>query len=279
MQQDRPLSERDGYERRTDVAQTMEASFSAVSWSAIIAGALAATAITMILMALGSGIGLASMSPWTRGDISPRTVTFMTALWLVIVQAISAAVGGYMTGRLRTKWVTVHAREVFFRDSAHGFLSWALALVLTMLFLGMALAPAMSGGGQALGSMMDSGMPTNGPLSSSFDALFQSERGNGGGDQTTQAEAMRLLGKGVMQGDLTESERARLSQLVAQRTGLSLAEADRRVTDVMAQGKAAADTARRAGMRLAFFSFVAMLIGALMASSAAARGGRRRDQF
>lgn len=275
--QDRPLSDRDVYERRSDVAQTMEATFSAVSWSAIIAGALAATAITMILMALGSGIGLASMTPWSRNDVSPRTVTFMTAVWLIIVQAVAAAVGGYMTGRLRTKWVTVHAREVFFRDSAHGFLSWALSLVLTMFFLGMAFAPNLTGSGQALmGPMTDGGPGATSPMPSSFDALFQG--GNGGSDPAAQSEAMRLLGKGVL-GDLTDTERARLTQLVAQRTGMSQTEADRRVTDVLAQGKSAADAARRAGMRLAFFSFVAMLIGALMASSAAARGGRRRDQF
>src|SRR6185437_6438818 len=93
-----------------------ESAISATSWSAIFAGATAAGATTLVLVALGSGFGLASVSPWPRSGASATTFTVMTAIWLIVVQWLSAAIGGYITGRLRTKWVGTHTDEVFFRD-------------------------------------------------------------------------------------------------------------------------------------------------------------------
>ena len=103
---------------------------SAVSWPAIIAGAVVAAATSVLLLALGSGFGLASVSPWA-GGASPLTFTVMTAIWLIVMQWVASGLGGYLTGRLRTRWIGTHVHEVFFRDTAHGFLSWALATVIT----------------------------------------------------------------------------------------------------------------------------------------------------
>jgi hypothetical protein len=94
------------------------------SWPAIFAGAMTAVASSLILIALGSGIGLASVSPWPHIGASATTFTVMTALWLIVVQRLSSSVGGYLTGRLRTKCVGIHTHEVFFRDTAHGFVTW-----------------------------------------------------------------------------------------------------------------------------------------------------------
>src|SRR6476646_1334252 len=105
---------------------------SAVSWAAVIAGGVAAVAISLLLVALGAGIGLSSISPWTSSNPSATTFTLLAAVWLIIVQWLSSALGGYLAGRLRTKWAGIHTNEVFFRDTVHGFLAWALASVLVV---------------------------------------------------------------------------------------------------------------------------------------------------
>src|SRR5581483_9563844 len=113
---------------------------SAVSWGSIIGGAVAAAAVATILLALGSGIGLSAVSPWPGSGISATTFGMTGAVWLVITQWLSSGLGGYLSGRLRTKTVGLHTDEVFFRDTAHGFLSWALS---TLIGVGL-LAAAMT---------------------------------------------------------------------------------------------------------------------------------------
>ena len=98
----------------------VESAVSAVSWPAIMAGAFAIAATALILLALGSGLGLASVSPWYNSGPSATTFGVWAAIWLIGVQWFSAALGGYVTGRLRTKWVGVHTDEVYFRDTVHG---------------------------------------------------------------------------------------------------------------------------------------------------------------
>ena len=122
-----------------------ETSGSGVAWPAIIGGAFAAAALSLILIALGSGFGLASMSPWSNAGASAATFTVMTAVWLIVTQWLASALGGYLTGRLRTKWVGLHTHEVFFRDTANGFLTWATATVIGAAFLAAAASSVLSG--------------------------------------------------------------------------------------------------------------------------------------
>jgi hypothetical protein len=119
---------------------------SAVSWPAIFAGATTAIAVSLILLTLGSGLGLAALAPWPRMGLSGTAFTVMTGLWLIITQWISSAVGGYLTGRLRVKWAGVHTHEVFFRDTAHGFITWAAATVAAAGLATSAVASAGSAG-------------------------------------------------------------------------------------------------------------------------------------
>src|ERR1700722_16497406 len=112
------------------VRQAETPSKSAASWSAIFAGALVAIAVSVVLFALGSGLGFAAVSPWRSEGVSATTFAITTAIWFIVVQWLSSAVGGYIAGRLRTRWIGTHAHEVFFRDTAHGFVTWALATVL-----------------------------------------------------------------------------------------------------------------------------------------------------
>jgi len=124
----------------------VEAGTSAVSWAAIYAGTAGAVAATLILMALGSGLGLASASPWANASVMATTLTTLAAIWLVVVQWIASGLGGYLTGRLRTRWVGTHTHEVFFRDTAHGFVTWAIAsLVLVVVVTAATLAGVGAG--------------------------------------------------------------------------------------------------------------------------------------
>ncbi|MDY0873703.1 hypothetical protein [Dongia rigui] len=111
---------------------SVESAFSAVSWSAILAGAAAAAAMSMILVSLGAGLGLLAVSPWQGEGASPVTLGVGVIAWSVVVHVVSFGVGGYLAGRLRTKWADVHGDEVFFRDTAHGFISWAVAILVSV---------------------------------------------------------------------------------------------------------------------------------------------------
>lgn len=130
-----------------------ESAASAVSWPAIIAGAFAMASVSLILLALGSGLGLASVSPWYNSGPSPTTFGVWAAVWLIVVQWLSAVLGGYLTGRLRTKWVAVHTDEVYFRDTAHGFLAWAVAAVIMAAALSSGISSAVGSVARATGSL------------------------------------------------------------------------------------------------------------------------------
>ena len=118
--------------------QSVESSASAVEWAAIVGGALGAVGISIILFTLGSGLGLSTLSPWSWSNPSPTTFGMVAGIWLIITQWLASGLGGYLTGRLRTKWVGIRTDEVFFRDTAHGFLAWALATVLVATFITLA---------------------------------------------------------------------------------------------------------------------------------------------
>jgi hypothetical protein len=114
--------------------RSVESSASAVEWPAIVAGALAAIGVTIILFALGTGTGLTMTRPWSFSAPSPAAFGRAAAIGLIVTQWVASAIGGYLTGRLRTKWVGIRTDEIFFRDAAHGFLAWALATILMAAF-------------------------------------------------------------------------------------------------------------------------------------------------
>jgi len=269
-----------------------EAATSAASWPAIFAGATTAAATTLILVALGTGFGLASVSPWPRSGASATTFTVMTAIWLIVVQWVSALLGGYITGRLRTKWVGAHTHEVFFRDTAHGFITWALATVVGAALLASAVGTVAENGVQAASSAVSGA--ASGAAAALREAITPydadrllrtsgSEKEASGSD--VRAEVTRILIKAVGTQDVSPEDRDYLTKLVAARTGISETDAQKRVDDAIASGKAAelkarqaADEARKAAATGSIFMGLSMLIGAFIASVAAALGGRLRDQ-
>ncbi|MER8376199.1 hypothetical protein [Mesorhizobium sp. M1396] len=288
-----------------DITPVTESSSSAVSWGPIVAGAFAASTLTVILMLVGSGLGLTMVSPWTGSSASTTTFAVSAAAWLVIVQWLSAGVGGYLTGRLRTKWVNVHTDEVYFRDTAHGFLAWALATLLVAGVLGSALSAALGTGVQAASSVASGAAmgattaaanaartdaPSSGIWTGYFvDSLFRSANpaaapANEQNVATATEQATRILLAGAANGEVSPEDKAYLAQLVAARTGLSDADAKTRVDAVIAKvddakvkAKQAADTARKATASFALIGALSMAIGAFIASVAAAFGGKQRD--
>ena len=291
--------------RATDVAPPLESAASAVSWGAIVAGAFAAATFTFILMMLGSGLGLTMVSPWGGESASLTTFGVMTAVWLVVVQWLASGLGGYLTGRLRTRWVGVHTDETFFRDCANGLIAWALATMLMVLVLGSAVSSVVGTGAKAVSAVAtgtavgaasagavaanESGGATD-ATSYFADALFRpadpAQIGTPGaeGDAAAAAEAARILAASAAAGEVSADDKAYLGELVAARTGLSEADATARVDTVLQRiddakvaAQEAADTARMAGATFALVGALSLLIGAFIASAAAALGGRQRD--
>jgi hypothetical protein len=277
---------------------THESAVSAVSWPAIFAGAFVAAASSLALAALGSGLGLASVSAWPNSGVSATTFTVMTAIWLIVVQWLASGVGGYVAGRLRTKWATTHTHEVFFRDTAHGFITWAVATVLVAVVLTSAVgsgvhaaATVASGASQGAATAAAQSAPTTTSQGSpviapyNIDMLFRSPRADSSAATAdARAEAARILANGVVSADVPSEDRTYLTELVAARTGISVADAQKRVDAAIAQAKAAevearqaADAARKAASEASIYTALSMLVGALIACIAAALGGQRRD--
>ncbi|MFK4530447.1 hypothetical protein ABIF90_008428 [Bradyrhizobium japonicum] len=126
-----------------------EPSVAGVSWAAVTAGAVVSCALTLLLLAFGVGLGLSVVSPWSGAGVSATTFKIGTGLYFIVIAMLSSSIGGYIAGRLRSRWVSVHSDEVYFRDTAHGFVSWALAAVLGAILL---VTPAANLVGAGLGT-------------------------------------------------------------------------------------------------------------------------------
>lgn len=284
-----------------------------VSWGAVLAGAAAAAALSFILLILGVGLGLSSVSPWS---FNATAIGVSTIAWLAFMQLAASGIGGYMAGRLRVKWSAIHTDEVHFRDTAHGLLAWAVATLITVAVLAggtravlsgaidagsgvaAAVGPAVGAGAAAAGTKAGEGGSSANPLDYFSDMLLRAApapaaaTGTPANPGATVADQRVEIGKifatSLSTGSLAADDRAYLGQVVASRTGLTQAEAEARVdavygraakaaADAKAAAQQAAETARKAGAHTALWMFVALLLGAFVASLAATFGGRQRD--
>jgi hypothetical protein len=258
--------------------QPTSASGAAVSWSAAIAGALAAAAVTFVVVSLGEGIQLAMASPNTASPIAAAT-TIAGAIWLVLAQTLGFAAGGFTAGRLRLNLGTVPSAETRFRDGANGFMVWAVGAVLVagMLAIGSALTAAnvvwtgeASVAQSRLGYLVD--LLTRAP-----------QPGQGAGSiDADHGRIVRVLEDAVREGKLPAGDRTYLATLVAAKTGVSQDDAERRVDDTVNRAQESirqvADATRKAGARVALLTFVSMLIGAVAATLGGILGGELRDE-
>lgn len=288
-----------------------------VSWGAVLAGAAAAAALSFILLILGVGLGLSSVSPWS---FNATAIGASSIAWLAFMQLAASGIGGYMAGRLRVKWSSIHTDEVHFRDTAHGLLAWAVATLITVAVLAggtravlsgaidagsgvaAAVGPAVGAGAAVAGNSAGAkaGEGSANPLDYFSDMLLRAApapaaatgapaMANAGVTTADQRmEIGKIFATSLSTGSLSADDRAYLGQVVASRTGLTQAEAEARVdavyaraakaaADAKAQAQQAAETARKAGAHTALWMFVALLLGAFVASLAATFGGRQRD--
>ncbi len=294
--------------------QLSRSTSSAVSWSAVAAGAAAAASLSLVLLILGVGLGLSSVSPWARDGISATTFGMSTIVWLTFTQVVASSMGGYLAGRLRTRWTELHPDEVYFRDTAHGFLAWALACLVTAALLTSVITSIVGGGVQA-GATVVGGVTSaagnavggtamasraaqggdGGPIGYFIDTLFRRDATTVGNPAAAEAattadaaEVSRIFMNVSRTEPLPADDTRYVGQIVARRTGLSQQDAEQRVTTVYGKAQAtvraaevaardATDKARKASAYGALWLFASLLMGAFVASFAATFGGRRRD--
>jgi hypothetical protein len=258
----RPYGDRDGYAGTVRDNLATVASRSAVSWGAVFAGAAAAAALSLILLLLGTGLGLSSVSPWTNEGIDASTFGVTSILWITFMQLAASAVGGYLAGRLRTKWAGVHTDEVYFRDTAHGMLAWAVATLGTAALLTSVIGSILGGGVQAAGSAVGNAASAavsgatvagtqaeagqagqageaEGPMGYFVDSLFRAGANDDRRDDrppeesgASVAEVTRIFANGIRTGTLPNEDVRYVGQVVAERTDLTQQQAEQRVREV-----------------------------------------------
>lgn len=284
-----------------------------MSLGAIFAGAAAAAALSLILLILGTGLGLSSSSPWVNDGISATTFGVSTILWITFTQVLASGLGGYLAGRLRTRWLQVHADEVYFRDTAHGLLAWCVASLGTAALLSSMIGSNIHAGTQATtsvaggvaniaaastaGSASDLEMANGVQASMGYfvDGLFRKDSraaATPAASETSGAalagEVTRIFMSTLRNGALAPQDQAYVGQLVAGHTGLTQQEAEKRVGEIYSAAqeklraaeiaaREAADKARKASAYAALWLFISLLVGAFVASFAATRGGQQRD--
>lgn len=253
-----------------------EAPASAVSWAAVSGGAFVTAALLLSLSALGTGMGLSSLSPWSNSGVSSSAVGMGALLWLAVIEILACAIGGYVAGRLRTKWVDVHSDEVYFRDTAHGFLVWAVAFVMLAAFLA-SVGTVLAGGDRSANATRSDGLVTD-TNRYFIDSLFRSGQSSSIPDEALRAEIGVIFDHALHQRELAADDRNYIAEMVATKTGMSRPQAESRVTDVFSRDQQTVDNARKAVAHSLYWMFVALLLGAFAASFAATLGGRRRDQ-
>lgn len=304
----------------------------AVSWAAIFAGALTAAVMSLLLFILGIGLGLSSISVWSGQGAEGSTIAWAAVSWFAFTQLASAGMGGYIAGRLRTRWEGVHTDEVYFRDTAHGFLAWSFATLLMVALMGSVAGSALVGSVKAAGAVASGATslgaaaigatgtaaasavagiagahaPSSDGLGYWVNSLFRS------GSQPIKSDAQQMastarstadvaqevtgiFAHALQAGVLSDDDAHHIAQLISQRTELSTEQAQEKVQKTFAQvqqsieqakqklketeeqAKQATETARKATAYSMLWFFVALLVGAFVASLSATWGGRQRD--
>ncbi|AXK83587.1 hypothetical protein DW352_25510 [Pseudolabrys taiwanensis] len=273
-------------------ATTARSSF---TWSVVIAGALAAWAVAFIFISLGTGIGLTVTSPYSGP--SAGTMSIGGAIWLLFSETVAFTVGGYLAGRLRTR-NHIPGPETKFRDAAHGFMAWVVGASLMVLavmygsaFVAKTAADAIGPAAGAAISASTNGDSNDAATGYYVDRLFRTDANAGaatGGQQQSltpeqRSEAARIVVASIRNGSLSDADKDYLARLVAARTGIPQDQAVQRVNEVQNQAaqavREAADKARKAGAYISFWSFMALLFGAVAATLAGVLGGELRDEL
>lgn len=281
-----------------------------VDWSAILAGGVAAVALSVLLLGFGAALGLSSVSPWRGEGLSATTIAIIAALWTVLVQSSCLAAGGYLAGRMR-KRVSINQAEVEFRDGAHGFLVWAVTILLGAYLAGSVISGITRTAVSAAAGVTATAAAATGAVAAPgqgeelkryvVDLLLRPKTGGDAtapvaavvpqdGDREQISAAMRrTLVQGLSDGKLSPGDRAYLARAIATQTGLGQSDAEKRVDQVLTdynritaaaetKAKTAADSARTATLLTAFLTVASALVALVAAAAGAGLGGRHRDQ-
>ncbi|HCT3871160.1 TPA: hypothetical protein OTT14_005640 [Klebsiella michiganensis] len=247
-------------------------SASAVSWGAIFAGAAAAASLALMLLMLGAGLGLTSISPWENQGLAAGTVGIAAIAWLTFTQVVASGMGGYLAGRLRTKWVDTHTNEIYFRDTAHGFLTWAVALLVSAVLLTTTISSLIGGSAKVVGSVAGgatatavnnagegSSMLSKSSMEYFTRSLFRASGSTPAGNSNASgndvmamnqpappkaespaqlAEVTGIFANSIYSGALPKDDLTYVAQLVSQNTGISQQEAEQRVQAVYDKAQA-----------------------------------------
>ena len=249
-----------------------------LSWAGIIAGAIAASALSFVLVTFGAAIGLAVASPSATWRDTSIALALLSGLSIILTALASFGLGGYLAGRMRARWATTAtaADEIDFRDGVHGLLVWSLAVVIGA---GLAIATARAVAPPAANTAFAPGAASVEPLLAfEIDRLFRADRRQGEAiDPDLRSQATRIIGTSLGHADMAADDRAYLARMVMARTALAQPDAERRVGEVIAAARKAVRRARASAVILAFMTAASLLLGAAVAWFAAGLGGRHRD--
>jgi hypothetical protein len=285
-------------------SRTETAGLSFVEWGAVFAGAVLAAALSFVLLTFGAAIGLSATSPWPSSGLSAKVIASLAVFWAMTQQIGSVMIGAYVAGRMRSRWHE-SGDEAEFRDGLHGGLVWAVGVLISALLVFATAGAAARAGADIAGKAIGAAASTTDPMDAVLDTMLRSTTiaqaspgsaatspaGSGTVPATAarprpanipaadeaRAEMSRVLASSVASGSITPQNRAHLAQLVAQRTGLSQQEAERRVDDAVAAARAAADKTRRAAILTGFVAAAGLLISLAAGWWAAMKGGHHRD--
>ena len=241
-----------------------------VEWGPVFAGALAAAALSFVLLSAAASLGLSLISAYP-GHSYAKTGGTLAALWSLVVTIGSFLLGGYIAGRLRSSWREASADEVAFRDGMHGFLVWSLGIVggaFLVLLATITTAQVSADVGSTQGDTV---------LAPATDTLLRTSPTAPAAAPLDRDDVARVLAISVANGQMTANDRSYLAQAVAQRAGISAADAEKRVDTALADAQRAVETARKAAALTGLLTVSALLVGLAAAWYGAQRGGHNRD--
>jgi hypothetical protein len=260
----------------TSIPTLAESSQPHIRWTPILLGAAVAAALSSIMIAFGTsvGLGVSSAAPtWRDASVA---LALLSGLYLIIQAAISFGVGGYIAGRTRVDVVAADAASTELGDSLHGLAAWAVAVLMGLALMALVGGAALNRSASPLTTPR--GSAAEPLLSYELDRLLRPARRASNADLSQErAEAGRILLTSSSRSGVSADDRTYLVQLVGAITSLPGAEAEKRVDATIANSERAIARSRRSGVILAFSLATALLLGAVISWAAAAAGGRHRD--
>lgn len=297
-------------ETRPVLAASAAPAGSYLEWSPVIAGAAGAAALSFLLLTFGASIGLTLSSPWPNSGAPFWAIAAAVGWWAVMVQIGASFAGGYLAGRMRQRWHDSTLAESQFRDGAHGFLVWAVAILVSAWLVGSiggaavgsatqatatVAAGAASGNANAAlsnspadvvtGSLLRTSPRPAATIMTPGTAQNQTQTAATPNNDGVRTEIRRVYTTTLLKGEFTARDRDYLTDVVMERNNVSREDAQKRVDQSIEELKSLevsarqqAEKARKIGIISGFLAASALLISMAAAVAGASLGGRHRDE-